>query len=282
MAYKDLLLQLSSYPEVTVSSAIEQAVRFAEFVEARLTALTFEIDIRVPVNPLGVAILDIPGMVAAERSKSIDNARDLANIFDSTAAKHSVGSSFIVERSRASQLPGIVTEYARLRDLTMIPVGDPNGSQQFIAEGVIFGSGRPVLIFPEQSRRSSEIKFDVVGIAWDFSRPAARAVADALPLLQRAKAVRIVTVTHEKKIDSSRSGTELARHLAYHGVEVVLEEEDASGRTIGQSLESYASSRNLDLLVMGAYGHSRIRDFVLGGATKSVLARPILPVLLSH
>lgn len=95
MAYKDLLLQLSSYQEVTASSAVEQAVRFAEFMGARLTALTFEIAIRVPANPLAVAILDIPGMVAAERAKSIDNARDLANIVDSTATKHSVGSNFI-------------------------------------------------------------------------------------------------------------------------------------------------------------------------------------------
>lgn len=282
MAYKDLLLQLSSYPEATLTAAVEQAVSFAELLGARLSGLTFEIDIHVPANPLALAILDVPGMVATERSKSIDNARDLINAFDAAAAKHGLVSDHIVERCMTSQVPEIVTEYARLRDLTMIPVGEPAGFQQYIAECVIFGSGRPVLILPEVPKRGAEVKLDVIGVAWDFSRPAARAIADALPLLQRAKTVRVVTVTNEKTIDTRRSGSELARHLACHGVEVVLEEEDAAGRPIGQALESYASSRHLDLLVMGAYGHSRMRDFLLGGATKSVLANPPRPVLLSH
>lgn len=282
MAYKDLLLQLSSYPEATSPAAVEQAVRFAELLGARLTGLTSEIDIRVPANPLALAILDVRGMVGAERSKSVDNARGLANVFASAAAKHSVASEHVIERSHVARVPEITTEYARLRDLTMISVGEPGGFQQYIAECVIFGSGRPVLIVPEVPKGAMGIALDVVGVAWDFSRPAARAVADALPLLQRAKTVRVVTITNEKTIDTSRLGPELARHLASHGVDVVLEQEDAAGRSIGQTLEAYADSRNLDLLVMGAYGQSRMRDFILGGATKSIVARPPLPVVLSH
>jgi nucleotide-binding universal stress UspA family protein len=282
MAYKDLLLQLSSYPEATASPAIEQAVSFAEVIGARLSALTFEIEIHVPANPLALAILDVPGMVAVEKGKSVTNARDLVSVFSSTAAKHGVAADHIVERGRAGQVPEIVTEYARLRDLTMIPVGEPAGFQQYIAECVIFGSGRPVLVLPEAPKQRAEIALDVIGVAWDFSRPAARAVADALPLLQRAKTVRVVTITNEKTIETRRSGSELARHLACHGVEVVLEEEDVGGRSIGQALQAYADARSLDVLVMGAYGHSRMRDFVLGGATKSIVASPPLPVLLSH
>ena len=282
MAYKDLLLQLSSYPEATSPVAVEQAVTFAKLFGARLTALTFEVDIHAPANPLALAILDIPGMVATERSKSIDNTRNLANVFDSVVVRHGIESNTIIERSRASQIPEIVTEYARLRDLTLIPIGEPAGFQQYIAECVIFGSGRPVVIIPEAPNGTAEIRLDTVGIAWDFSRPAARAVADALPLLQRAKTVYVVTITNEKAIEARQSGSELARHLAYHGVEVVLEEEDAARRSVGLALESYARARKLDVLVMGAYGHSRIRDFVLGGATKSIVSRPPLPVLLSH
>ncbi|NGX97210.1 MAG: universal stress protein, partial [Candidatus Afipia apatlaquensis] len=119
-------------------------------------------------------------------------------------------------------------------------------------------------------------------VAWDFSRPAARAVADALPILERAKIVRVVTITEEKTIDTKRSSAELAKHFACHGIESVLEEEEAAGRTIGQALEDYATAHDIDLLVMGAYGHSRMRDFILGGATKSIVANPPLPVLLSH
>jgi hypothetical protein len=164
--------------------------------------LTFEIEIHVPANPLALAILDVPGMVAAEKGKSVTNARDLVSVFDSTAAKHGVAADHIVERGRAGQVPEIVTEYARLRDLTMIPVGEPAGFQQYIAECVIFGSGRPVLVLPEAPKHRAEIALDVIGVAWDFSRPAARAVADALPLLQRAKTVRVVTITNEKTIET--------------------------------------------------------------------------------
>jgi nucleotide-binding universal stress UspA family protein len=282
MAYRELVLYLNSYPEVTPAPVIEQAVSFAALAGARLSALTFEIDIRVPTNPLASAILDVPGMFAAERSKNIGNARDLVNVFDTSVAKQGVPSDHTIERSVASSIPEIVTEYARLRDLAMVHVGESRGLARYVAESVIFGSGRPVLILPGTPKSRAEIGLDRIGVAWDFSRSAARAVRDALPLLQRAKAVRIVTVTNEKTIDTRRSGPELARHLACHGIEVVLEEEDAEGRTISQALEAYASARRLDLLVMGAYGHSRIRDFILGGATKSMLSDPPLPVLLSH
>lgn len=87
MAFKDLLLQLSSYPDATPPGAIEQAVSFAEAVSSRLSALTFEIDIRVPSNMLANALLDIPGMIAAERARSLTNARDLVSLFESAAAE---------------------------------------------------------------------------------------------------------------------------------------------------------------------------------------------------
>jgi nucleotide-binding universal stress UspA family protein len=100
--------------------------------------------------------------------------------------------------------------------------------------------------------------------------------------LEKAKQVYVVTVTNEKAISTGRSGPELAKHLARHGANVVLDIVDAAGRTIGDVLESYVSSRNADLLVMGAYGHSRVREFVLGGATRSMISSPPLPILFSH
>ena len=97
-----------------------------------------------------------------------------------------------------------------------------------------------------------------------------------------AKTVRVVTVTEEKPIGTRGSGAELARHLALHGIEVISDIELAAGRPVGRVLEDYATARRLDLLVMGGYGHSRMREFILGGATKSILANPPLLVLLSH
>jgi nucleotide-binding universal stress UspA family protein len=119
-------------------------------------------------------------------------------------------------------------------------------------------------------------------VAWDFSRAAARAVADAIPLLERAKHVRIVTAMGEKPVDSKHSAEELAKNLSRHGLEVELDRIESKGRTIGETIEAHAKSCDADMLVMGAYGHSRFREFVLGGATRSLLAKPPLPILFSH
>lgn len=282
MAFKDLLLPLSSYPERTPAVPMEQAVRFAEALGARLSALAFKIEIPNVGNVLANTLLDVSGMVAAERQKSAENLKLLIGDIESLAAKRGVACESIVESCTTSQLASVVTEHARLHDVTVIPIGEQATLQHYVAESVVFGSGRPTILIPEETKRRRPWSFDAVGVAWDFSRPAARALADALPILERAKSVRVVTVTQEKKIDTRRSSAELTTHLACHGIQAVMEEEEAAGRTIGETLEHYATAHDLDLLVMGAYGHSRLRDFVLGGATKSIVANPPLPVLLSH
>lgn len=178
----------------------------------------------------------------------------------------------------------MLIEYARLRDRTIVPMPVPEDEcfERWYAESIIFGSGRPTLILPPAPNRVDALAIDTVVVAWDFSRPAARAVADALPILQKAKRVCVVTVTNEKVIDTSRSGAELTKHLARHGVDVVLDTVDAAGRSIGRGSRLIYWSRKRDILVMGAFGHARVRDFILGGATKSFLAQPPLPIFLSH
>jgi nucleotide-binding universal stress UspA family protein len=221
-------------------------------------------------------------MVAAERQKSAANAQALISAFESMAQRRGISHAQIVESCTTVQLATLVAEHARMHDITIVPIGEQATLQQYIAESVVFGSGRPMIVLPGAPRHGSRSSLDVVGLAWDFSRPAARALADALPILERAKIVRVVTVTQEKTIDTKRSHADLARHLACHGIEAIFEKEEAAGRSIGKALEEYATARNLDLLVMGAYGHSRMRDFILGGATKTIIANPSLPVLLSH
>ena len=281
MAFKDILLQLSSYPDPTPVAAIEQAVGFAEALGAQISALTFKIEIPSASNVLANALLDIKSIIASERQKSVANVQNLIKAVESFATQRGVAHDQIVGSCPTSQLAAIVTEHARMHDVTMIPIGE-QALQQYVAESVIFGSGRPTIVFPEAPKRSNSFSLDNVGVAWDFSRPAARAVADALPILQRAKTIRVVTITQEKIIDTRHSGADLAKYLARHGIEVILEEEAAAGRPIGRAIEEYATARDLDLLVMGAYGHSRMRDFILGGATKTIVANPPLPVLLSH
>jgi nucleotide-binding universal stress UspA family protein len=221
-------------------------------------------------------------MVAAERQKSLANVHEHLDAFAAAAARRGLPHHEILESCPTSKVAAITTAHARVHDVTIIPIGAELGLQQYVAESVIFGSGRPTLIVPEVPSATGPSPLDVIGVAWDFSRAAARAVADSLPLLKRAKTVRVVTITQEKEIDDRRSGSDLVGHLARHGIEAVLEAESAGGRPVGRALEEYAATHRLGLLVMGAYGHSRLRDFMLGGATKTVIAHPKLPVLLSH
>ena len=282
MAVKDILLAVTTYPEPTPVSSVDDAVAVAAALGAKISAIACEITFKAPHNILSDALIDIPAMAAAEARKSAANAENLLAAFQALAEKRGVFQDRILEHGLTMAVPDVLVDYARLRDLTIVPLAEGGNIDHWFAEVIIFGSGRPTMILPPKRQKSGPFVVDSVVVAWDFSRPAARAVADALPILSMAKKVYVVTVTDEKIIDSKRSGAELAKHLARHGVEVVLDTVDAGGKAIGDVLEGYVASRNADILVMGAFGHSRLRDFVMGGATKSMLAKSPLPVLLSH
>jgi nucleotide-binding universal stress UspA family protein len=282
MAFKDILLALTTYPEPTPVSAVDGAIAFAVAIGAKISAIACEVKIRVPGQILGDVLLNIPAMVAAEVKKSSINAEKLLVAFQDGAQRCGVFQDRILEQCMTSEVPDLFIEYARLRDLTIVPMPEGDHAERWYAESIIFGSGHPTLIIPHTRKRAGAFALDTVVVAWDFSRPAARAVADALPLLEKAKRVYVVTVENEKVINTKRSSAELAKHLSYHGVDIILDKIDALEDDIGDNLGSYAASRDADVLIMGAYGHSRIREFILGGATKSVLSRPLLPTLLSH
>lgn len=279
MAFKDILLTLTSYPEPTPVSVLEDAVSIAAALGAHLAAVSCEVHVQLPGNFLSGSVANIHDIIAGEAEKSRQSAKELLAAFDATAEKAGVPHETIAEKCLTFEVPDLLVDYARLRDLTIVPV--PESYDQWYAETVIFGSGRPTLILP-QTPRSRPFELGTVVVAWDFSRAAARAVSDAIPLLERAKKVRVVTVSDEKVLDTKHSAEELAKNLARHGIDVVLEKVDADGKRIGEVLEAYALSQKADVLVMGAYGHARWHEFILGGATKSLLSRPPLPILLSH
>jgi nucleotide-binding universal stress UspA family protein len=281
MAFKDLLLVLTTYPEPTAVSALDDAVAVAAALGGRLSAIACQVKVQVPGSVLGHAIGDVPGMIAAEAKKSATHAEKLLAAFEDGAERSGIFQERILETCLTFEVPSVLVDYARLRDLTLVSIPEGEHVSRWYAETIIFGSGLPTMVLPEVRKRP-EFALNTVIVAWDFSRPAARAVADALPLLEKSKRVFVLTVTNEKVIDTRRSSAELAKHLARHGVNVTLDIADAKGRSIGEAIESYVASRNGDLLVMGAYGHSRLREFILGGATKSMLARPPVPIFFSH
>lgn len=280
MSYKDLLLTLANYPDSTPPAAVDLAVDFAASIGAKLSAIGCEIRIEVPGSFIAPAFLNVPGLAGAEAKKGREQAEAALAAFEKLAESRDVFEERIFERCYAPEFPGLMVEYVRMRDLAIVPAEANELADQPTAEALIFESGRPVLVVPREPKKPFAL--NTATVAWDFSRPATRAIGDALPLLARAKRVHVVTVTNEKRIDTRRSGPELAKHLARHGVDVILETVDARGRPIGEALEAAARAHDSDLLVMGAYGHSRWREFVLGGATRSMIASPPLPVLFSH
>jgi nucleotide-binding universal stress UspA family protein len=277
MAIRDILLTLTSYPDPTAVAVIDRAVSFASALDAHLAAISCEVHIQVPGSFISFGTAE--AIAGGEAHRSHDSAKGLLAAFEAAAQKASVLHEIIHEKSLSYRVPERLVEYARLRDLTIVSV--PESYDQWYAEAIIFGSGRPTLVLPE-SPPSRPFELNTVVVAWDFSRSAARAVADAIPMLEKAKRVRIVTVTNEKVIDTKHSSEELAKNLARHGIDVILDRLDAAGRSIGDVLASEVASCNADLLVMGAYGHSRFREFILGGATRSMLSKPPLPILFSH
>jgi nucleotide-binding universal stress UspA family protein len=278
MAIKDVLLTLTSYPDPTPLSIIDTAVSLASSLGAQIAALACEARVQVPGSLLSGAG-HVGSLIASEARKSLKNAQVLLAAFQQAAERSGAPHEVILERCLTSEVPHRFAEYARVRDLTIVPV--PESRDQWYAEAIIFGSGRPTLVVSETSS-SKRMDPNRVLVAWDFSRAAARAVADAIPILEKAREVRIVTVSREKVLPSTRSPSEVAKNLARHGIDVIIEEVEAAGRPIGEILATQAAACNADLLVMGAYGHSRFREFVLGGATRSILARPPIPVMFSH
>jgi nucleotide-binding universal stress UspA family protein len=146
-------------------------------------------------------------------------------------------------------------------------------------EAALFSSGRPVLVVPYI--QSSGLRLDHVMVCWDGSRNAARAVADAMPFLRRAGSIEVVTV-EDRDRRNQLIGAKIAEHLAHHGLKVELNPIVAVESDVPDTILSHAADTSADLIVMGGYGHSRLREFVLGGATSGILSAMTVPTLMAH
>jgi len=286
VSFRDILVVLRPYPATTPITVVEHAAAVALAFRSRVSVIACALKPQVPGNILGNAIFNVSALATEESEKSVDDGRRLLTVFERAIRKHGMICGQILETCRPPDAPGILVDYARLRDLTILPM--PEGTYvaeldaQWYAEKLIFDSGHPVIILPQDRESSRPGTFDNVMIAWDKGCAASRAIADAMPILRAGKRVHLLTVRGEKPIVSKRSGEELVQHLALHGVDVILREPDATGRTIGEVFEEEVRANDIDLLVMGAYGRSRFREFILGGATKSMLTRPPTALFLSH
>jgi nucleotide-binding universal stress UspA family protein len=178
--------------------------------------------------------------------------------------------------------PNVFANIARRFDLAIIGQPEPHkpALERLIIEAALFDSGRPVLMVPYIQRTG--LKLDRVMVGWDGSRSAARAVADAIPLLVRAKAIEVVIVATEPAKSDEMSGADIAHHLARHGAKVEVKSIVTAETDVANTILSHAADISADFLVMGGYGHSRLREFILGGVTRGILSSMTLPTLMSH
>jgi len=280
MAIKDILLPLVGEPSAAAIVAIEKSTAVAGDIGARVTAMAVEQDILV--RPKVTISTDLDNMAAAEAVRSVSNAHDLLKAFDSAATRFGVRNEQRLERFAAADIPENFAVWARLKDLSLVPVKPHDDQSEKIVERLIFESGRPILMCPEEFAGELAVAFDRVVIAWDHTAPAARAVADALPWLQAAANVRIVTATDDNTLAELESGAALVSHLAEHGIKAAFETVRIDGSAVGKVFEAYVKANAIDLLVMGAYRHSRLNEIVWGGATKTIIGRPPCWVMMSH
>ena len=168
----------------------------------------------------------------------------------------------------------------RLSDLFVgtRPYGDP-AKTEAIEEAVLLLSGRPCIFLPPQMQK--EARFDSILIGWKNTREAARAVADALPLLQGASRVDVIAVAEAATLPATEHGVDIGRYLSRHGVHAEIRTA-ASDPDAGTALLREARASAADLIVIGGYGHSRFREWVLGGATRELLSNAPVPVFISH
>ncbi len=188
-------------------------------------------------------------------------------------------------RQLAGHADDVVAVCARYADLVVVGQGDADTESPTpsdLPETVALASGRPVLVVPHIGVEKSI--GDVVMLCWNASRESARAAADALPILKAAKKVIVLVV--EPKITAGGHGAEpgadVATWLARHGVNVTVQRDIAPDGDVGNTILSRASDHDADLIVMGIYGHSRLREMMLGGASRTLLATMTVPVLMSH
>jgi nucleotide-binding universal stress UspA family protein len=278
MPIKDVLLPLVGEPSEQATAAIDKCVAVAGDFGARIIALAIEQDVQV--RPQAISP-DLDNTELTKAVRSVTDARGLLGAFDSAAVRFGVRNEQRLQRLSASAIADTLTDHARLADLSLLPMKQ-DGSSEKLAELLLFGSGRPVLICPEELASDLSVAFDDVLIAWDHSAPAARAVADALSLLQSAARVRIITATDSETPRDVSSGSALVAHLAEHGIKAGFEIVKIDGSSVGKVFEAYARTHATDLLVMGAYGHSRLNEIIWGGASKTVIGRPPCWVMMSR
>lgn len=274
---RDLVVNLER--EGSRDSVRDYAISIAERFEAHLVGVAFAAGIPKYMMP------DFPADVLAEiLTESERTAQAAVTRFEAAAKRSGINAEHQLITQSDLGTAQTFAAFARRFDLSVLMQSgesDDTDNGVFI-ESAIFGSGRPVIVTPYIQKDGLSLKRVIC--CWDGSRAAARAVNDSLPFLTKAQAVELLVVENEKNKPAQVEfrGFEMAAHLARNNVKVELTTLSAANSNVTNVILSRAADCSASMIVMGGYGHSRVREFVLGGVTRGILASMTVPVLMSH
>jgi nucleotide-binding universal stress UspA family protein len=280
MPYKDLLVHLDD--SNGCAKRVDAAVRLAERHGAHLTGVYPIVEIPL----LGAIREQIPPDIRASMEAEAQGQAEWAlKGFREAAESRGVLYETRTDHALATMLASVLSMHARYADLVVLGQVDPDEPSyggRHLPEEVVLSSGRPLLVVPYIGAPATIGRRVVV--AWDASREAARAVSDAMPILEQASSVVVVSIDPKSTPlgHGEVPGADIGAHLARHNVKVEVERVVAGEVSVGNALLSHIADRGADLLVMGAYAHSRVRELMLGGTTRTILESMTVPVLMAH
>jgi nucleotide-binding universal stress UspA family protein len=265
---KDIVVNLSS--RAAQDFAADYATSIAATFGAHVAGIAFLYEPVIPDGTLGGIPVDLIELQREENSKAANAA---VGRFEAATKTAGVSAETRVLDATLGGAAALFGQIARRFDVAVVGQAqrEHGASEELMIEGALFESGRPVVVVPYIQKLG--LTLDRVLACWDGGRMSARAIADAMPFLERAKAVDIVIVAEERKNDEI-TGANMTEHLARHGVTANVKRIARGDLAIADVILDYAADSGADFMVMGGYGHSRLREFILGSMT--------VPVLMSH
>src|SRR5688572_29038140 len=279
MTYKTLLVSLNEIE--SLDAVLGRAASLAAVQQAHVIGLYV---IPAPAVYPAVGPYVIPEVFDGLTRYFEEQSKGAKSKFDAAMQRGGLSSRWLEIKALAPVISETVSEVGRIADLIIVSDSNregKNGVELDFVENIILGSGRPVLILPRASRVDLDMSIVVCG--YNGSKEAARAIHDAIPILKQATNVRLLWVDPETDADSpAPRGADMAESLRRHGVKATAEAVPSGGVNAAEAVMRKAKDLEAGVVVMGAYGHSRIREFVLGGATRHALAQITTPLLMSH
>ncbi len=277
--FKNLLVHIPS--ERSLRAVVDGVVSLAMNSGAHLDAISIGYEAPVVSVPaIGGTLLD--ATIKDEQRKAIERAEAALAVFEVEAKLAGITYNCRSVSALPDEALDTICAASRLYDLSIVlqPEADKDTFDNTIPQEVLFQSGGPVLFIPHT--HSGPISPKRIGIAWDGSRLAARALRDAMPFLHQAQTITIVSVDESRLVPTDLSTATVIAHLARRRLQGSAIHLTADDTDIAQLILSVAADEGLDLMVMGGYGHSRLKERFLGGVTRGMLQSMTLPTLMSH